>query len=113
MQSTIESLMLQQIKAVGLAEGLAMEWRFDPTRRWRFDFAWPEKDFALEVEGGTWSCGRHTRGGGFERDAEKYATALLMGWRVLHVTGRHVRNGVALGWVEQALGKNHTDLRDT
>lgn len=29
------------------------EHRFHPTRRWRFDFAWPDEKVALEVEGGT------------------------------------------------------------
>lgn len=37
------------------------EHRFHESRRWRFDYAWPEHRVALEVEGGVWTRGRHTR----------------------------------------------------
>lgn len=76
------------------------EYQFAPPRRWRFDFAWPEHKFAVEVEGITWYgrlIGRHQQRSGFERDAEKYETALLAGWRVYRVphtwvaiSGRHI-----------------------
>ena len=59
------------------------EYRFHPTRRWRFDFAWPELKIAIELEGGVYSRGRHTRGKGYEQDCEKYNQAVLHGWRVL------------------------------
>jgi hypothetical protein len=58
------------------------EHRFHPTRRWRFDYAWPEHLIALEVEGGVWTGGRHTSGAGFVKDLEKYNAAGLLGWRV-------------------------------
>lgn len=38
---------------------------------------------AVEIEGGVWSGGRHTRGSGFVQDCEKYNAAVEMGWRVL------------------------------
>ncbi len=62
------------------------EWKFDAKRRWRFDYAWPEKMVALEVEGGVWTGGRHTRGAGFVKDMEKYNRAAVLGWRLLRVT---------------------------
>lgn len=62
------------------------EHKFDATRRWRFDFAWPDKMLALEVEGGVWTGGRHTRGAGFLRDIEKYNRAACLGWRLLRTT---------------------------
>ena len=37
---------------------------------------------AVEIEGGVWIGGRHTRGKGFLRDIEKYNEAAAMGWRV-------------------------------
>ena len=61
------------------------EVKFHPSRKWRFDYAWPDKMVALEVEGGVWTMGRHTRGIGFVRDMEKYNAATLLGWRVLRV----------------------------
>lgn len=59
------------------------EHRFDPSRRWRFDFAWPEHRIALECEGGVWNGGRHTRGSGFVKDIAKYNSAVRRGWRIL------------------------------
>lgn len=62
------------------------EYKFHPTRRWRFDYAIPEHKIALEVEGGVWTGGRHTSPKGFLNDIEKYNTATLMGWRVFRTT---------------------------
>lgn len=80
------------------------EFRFAPPRRWRFDFAWPEKRIAVEVDGGSWIAGRHTRGKGFEKDCEKRNAAALDGWRVLHVTTNMVKDGRAVRLIEQAMG---------
>ena len=62
------------------------EHQFHPGRRWRFDYAIPSAMVAIEVEGGIYTKGRHTRGKGFEADIEKYNTAESMGWHVLRVT---------------------------
>lgn len=62
------------------------EYKFHPTRRWRFDYAIPKHKIALEVEGGVWTGGRHTSPKGFLGDIEKYNTATLMGWRVFRTT---------------------------
>jgi very-short-patch-repair endonuclease len=80
------------------------EYRFAPPRRWRFDFAWPEYLLAVEVEGGVYTQGRHTRGADFENDCEKYAEATLSGWKVIRVTPRHVSDGWAIGWIQRGLG---------
>lgn len=60
---------------------------------------------AVEVEGGTWSGGRHTRGDGFEKDCEKYNTAALAGWRVLRFTGAQVQSGIAITVIEGAFNQ--------
>lgn len=62
-----------------------IEFQFLKTRKWRFDFAWPQRGIALEVEGGIWTGGRHSRGAGMAKDMEKYNTAALRGWMVLRV----------------------------
>lgn len=62
------------------------EHQFHTERRWRFDYAIPSAMVAIEVEGGIYTKGRHTRGKGFEADIEKYNTAESMGWHVLRVT---------------------------
>lgn len=62
------------------------EHRFHPSRMWRFDYAIPERRIALEVEGGVWTQGRHTRPRGFLGDMEKYNAAAVLGWRVVRTT---------------------------
>jgi very-short-patch-repair endonuclease len=97
-----EALFAQHVQLARLPQPVA-EYRFCPGRLWRFDFAWPDVALAVELEGGHWTNGRHTRGGGFEADCEKYSTAAAMGWRIIRATGEQVRNGWALRWTEQAL----------
>lgn len=66
--------------------GWVPEFRFHPTRKWRFDYAHETLRIALEVEGGVWSGGRHTRGKGYIGDIEKYNTATAAGWAVFRCT---------------------------
>lgn len=66
------------------------EYRFHPTRKWRFDFAWLFQLVALEVDGGTFQrkggvLGGHSRGSGQRNDREKRNAAIVLGWRVLVV----------------------------
>lgn len=65
---------------------LEREYRFAPPRRWRFDFAHVMAHVAVELEGGIFSGGRHTRGYGYQADAEKYNHAAAMGWMVFRLT---------------------------
>ena len=73
------------VRAVLGADWVA-EYRFSPPRKWRFDFANPQRQIAIEIEGGVYTRGRHTRPTGFLRDIEKYNCATLQGWRVLRCT---------------------------
>lgn len=101
--SRLEDTLAIQLRAVGLPKPLR-EYRFHARRRWRFDFAWPEHAVAAEVEGGVFSGGRHTRGAGFTRDAEKYNAAAEDGWRVFRFTSRHIKDGTAVSQLERVLG---------
>lgn len=80
---------------------LEREYRFHPSRRWRFDFAIPEHMVAIEIEGGTWARGRHTRGDGYEKDCEKYNTAAFLGWRVFRFTTGMVEDGRAIATLDE------------
>lgn len=79
------------------------EVRFHPTRRWRFDWAFRPQMLAVEVDGAIWTAGRHTRGAGVEKDMEKYAEALLLGWKVLRVSTEMVKDGRAVNYVAKLL----------
>src|SRR4051812_26009325 len=100
--SKLEEQLAYQIRVAKLPVP-AREFVFAPPRRWRFDFAWLDRALAVEVEGGIFMAGRHSRGAGFRADAEKYNTATLMGWRVLKFTDREIKTGEALTWIQRAL----------
>lgn len=62
------------------------EYKFHDKRKWRFDYCFPRHKVAIEIEGGVWTRGRHTRGSGFVKDMEKYNEATRLGWRILRFT---------------------------
>lgn len=100
-QSDLEAHLLFQMRAVGIPE-MKREYEFHPDRKWRFDFADPKIKLAVEVEGGVYSRGRHTRGSGFIQDCAKYNEAALLGWRVLRIPGPLVESGEGLMLIERA-----------
>lgn len=102
--SAAEETLALHIRAAKLPEPVR-EFKFHPVRKWRFDFCWPDKMLAVEVEGGVWSNGRHTRGNGFTEDCAKYNQATLRGWRILRFTPDAIESGEALEMIEKALGK--------
>lgn len=79
------------------------EFRFHALRRWRFDYAWPLERVALEVEGGVWSGGRHTRGAGFLGDVSKYNEAAAGGWYVIRCTPRTLRTAATVDLVARTM----------
>lgn len=100
--SAAEETLALHMRGIGLPHP-KREYRFHTTRKWRFDFAWPELRLAVEVEGGVYSGGRHTRGKGFEADAEKYNEAALMGWTVIRVTPGMIKKGLAIDTISRAI----------
>ncbi len=83
-------------------------------RRFRWDFyfpvdCWiiglPTTPILLEVQGGLWIKGAHSTGTGIERDMEKLNTATINGFRLLQVSGKHIKSGEALRWVQEAVKK--------
>jgi very-short-patch-repair endonuclease len=87
------------------AEGLSpeREYVFAAPRKWRFDAAFVPQKVAVEIEGGTWSGGRHTRGSGFSKDCAKYNQAAKDGWLVLRYTTEMVLAGDAINDVLEVL----------
>lgn len=100
--SALVTALLWQIKAAKLPAPV-QEHRFAPPRRWRFDLCWPKKMLAVEVEGGVWTRGRHSRGKGMVADMEKYAEAAIRGWMLIRVSGDMIKSGKALSLIERAM----------
>ena len=90
-KSNLEEKFELILRAADLPQPIA-EYKFHPKRRWRFDFAWPDHMLAVELEGGVWAGGRHTRGAGFVADCDKYNAAVVLGWRVLRFTTSHIED---------------------
>lgn len=60
------------------------EYMFHPSKNWRFDYAWLNHMVALEIQGGTFVRGRHSRGAALSGEYEKINQASLMGWRIFY-----------------------------
>lgn len=84
------------------------EYRFHKTRKWRFDFAWPDAMVAVEVEGVTYEGGRHQRVEGFNADLEKYEAAMLDGWTVYRCSAAMIKSGRAVEVIMLLLNRTKT-----
>ena len=113
--SIAEQTLQAQLEQAGIA--FESEYRFHPERRWRADFVASDADHwelfgpsaapfvvLIEIDGGSWVAGRHTRGKGFENDLDKLNAAALLGYRVLRFTPAMVADGRAFAVIREALG---------
>ncbi|OTG62820.1 hypothetical protein B9T29_06260 [Acinetobacter sp. ANC 3903] len=80
------------------------EYQFHSKRKWRADFHLVGKMILVEVEGGIWSGGRHTRGKGYIGDMEKYNAAVMMGYQVIRFSTEQVKSGLAVQQIEKMVG---------
>ena len=112
--SAPEDLLAFQLKAVGIP--FEREVVFAKPRKWRADFVikdnagtpphfryYSRPELLIEIDGGTWTGGRHVTGSGHASDAEKRNAAVLLGYRPLTFTPEQVTSGVALQTIEKAL----------
>lgn len=66
--------------------GMVQEFKFHPKRKWRFDYALPDKKLAFEYEGVMAVKSRHTTPTGMTGDCDKYNQAQYLGWKVYRFT---------------------------
>ena len=84
------------------------EYRFDPSRRWRFDFAWPAYRVAVEIDGGIYAgCKSHTHGPDIAKDQEKRNAAVELGWRVLVFNSRDLTGKRIITTIQQVANLLH------
>ncbi len=95
-------IFLRLLAARGLPEPVA-EYRFHRTRRWRADFCWPEQKVILEIQGGIWTKGRHTRGKALLGEWQKLNTAAGMGYRFIFCQPTALNRIETLDYIENAI----------
>lgn len=77
------------------------EVKFHPHRKWRVDYMVSLGDseeapyYAIEIDGGIYTQGRHTRGTGRQMDMDKLNHATVLGYRVLTFSTQDVLRGRA------------------
>ena len=97
-QSEGEVTLARDLRALKI--NFEQEYKFHPERNWRADFLITGTKILIEVEGGIWSGGRHTRGKGFIADMEKYNAAAILGFKVLRLDTQQVKSGLAIKQIE-------------
>ena len=108
-ESKLEAALMQQL-AVTQTPLPRRELMLVPGRRWRCDMTWEvaveggARGLVVEIDGGGYVQGRHSRGAGMDEDGRKVAALQALGYRVLRVTGTHVKSGEALAWIRRELG---------
>lgn len=101
--SELEMMLVTRLERAGLPLGEG-QYRFVPGRLYRFDRAYPSQMVAVEIQGGVWVNGAHSRGSGVERDCVKLSIAAALGWRVLPISKAMIESGQAVELIRQALG---------
>ncbi len=78
------------------------EYPFHPTRNWRFDMLFSDW-LAVEVQGGLFVQGRHSRGAALLDEHEKLNEAVIAGFAVMFCTPQDLETGAIYALVERAL----------
>lgn len=84
------------------------EYRFAPPRKWAWDWSWPDRLLALEINGGVWIRGKHSRGKGQINDMEKWTEAAARGWRIIHCVPADLESNRVLEAIRRALEAKRT-----
>lgn len=82
------------------------EFKFHPERKWRADFLIDGYKLLVEVEGGVFINGGHSRGRPYTNNCEKYSNAAILGYHVIRATTDQVKSGECIKWIELYI-KNH------
>lgn len=86
-----ERILYEQLQFAG--HDFQTEYRFEPLRRWRADFYFPQSQLIVEIEGIGYGrrVSRHQIGYGYEADCEKYNAIVCKGISLLRFTPNMVK----------------------
>ena len=104
-REALECSLAFQLKAAGLARGMVRQHKPFEDVGYAYDFAWPDRTpvVLVEVQGGIYTGGAHTRSRGVLRDMDKVNRAALRGWLVLQVSAEDIKRGKALQLIQEVL----------
>ena len=113
-RSAAETLLAAQLEQAHI--GFDREYRFAADRKWRADFMVPASiedrfdgesvlsPLLIEVDGATWTMGRHNHPTSIAKEYERTAAAAINGYRMIRCTTEQVNDGTCLLWIKAALG---------
>lgn len=81
---------------VGLGKGIRKRLEDADMQDWRYDFFFADYDLAVELNGGNWSGGRHTRPQALQSEYRKINAAALLGHTLLIFDTGMVKSGEAV-----------------
>lgn len=118
------AIVLAYFKECGLPTPY-LEFKFHATRKWRFDLCWPNarsysncfieeqdesvaeyltcKPLALEVQGGIFVAGRHSRGAALLKEWEKLNAAAEMGYRIIYCQPKDLTTQATVDLIKRCL----------
>jgi very-short-patch-repair endonuclease len=93
---TLEGRLANQMEEAGLV--FERQYRWCPGRKFRADYAFPEKRVLVELEGQVHRIKKQ-----FHHDIRKRQLAIHKGWTMLPIDSQQVRDGTAVGVIQGAL----------
>jgi len=82
---------------------IVQEYKFHPKRKWRIDYYLPEFGLAIEVEGGSFSQGRHVRGVGFRNDITKYNEITAAGLSLIRIIPQDLNKAATFDLIKRCI----------
>ena len=83
-----------------------------PRRKFRFDFVHTASKTCIEIQGGLYSRGRHTRGKQMEKEYLKWLLAQSLGYTIIPIGTEQVEDGKVLELIAKTIIKREKLLNN-
>jgi len=88
---------------VGLGKGIRQRLKDADMQDWRYDFFFPDSKLAVEINGGNWVQGRHTRADALQSEYRKEYASDVCGHVLIKFDGEMVKSGEAIQRTKQMI----------
>ena len=103
----VPAIVIAYFKGCGLPDPV-LEYKFCKDRRFKSDFAWPEHNLLLEVEGGVYTHQAHGSVSGILRDMEKNNVSVSLGYRTLRILPKELCMAETVNLIKLAMENGGT-----